>query len=54
MTLEEIREALRRLPPDQLKELLKEFAVAGDNEVDKAAKQIIDQYRPALKRLADR
>lgn len=53
MSLDEIREALRRLPPDQLKELLEEFAVASDEEVDEAAKEIIAQYRPALKRLAE-
>lgn len=57
MNLEELREALRKLPPDQLRQLLSEFAeviAAPDNEAKEATEAIIQQYKPALKRLADR
>lgn len=57
MDLNQLREALRKLPPQQLRELLAEFGevrVASDKEVLDAADAVIDQYKPALKRLADR
>ncbi|HLO04023.1 MAG TPA: hypothetical protein VK191_13015 [Symbiobacteriaceae bacterium] len=57
MSLEEIREALRKLPPDQLRQLLAEFSEvpsASDREAREAVEEIIQQYKPALKRLADR
>lgn len=57
MDLNELREALRKLPPEQLRELLAEFSevrVGSDQEVLDAANAVIEQYKPALKRLADR
>jgi len=59
MTREELLRELRALPSAELDGLLQELlnrdgSKAPDDEVDRTVREVIERYRPALERLAQR